>query len=264
MIKNALTLLFSMLVAAFSVQAQVTHEHTYANAAEIADVESFGYKYYVTDYLLNTVAVYNEDHTAWKNISLQVPANQFLYDVAYVSSRVFNSDDLVELIMVYYQYVGLTDTSGYYVYTTRVVNENGLLLADVPGGAYSFTITTGSKKNKLVVYVYDYSVSTYISSTEVYGLPDKVSGIQNPGQAEQQPFPNPTSGEIFLPLGLQQAQQQANIVVTDVSGKEFSRTPVKQGMGTFQYSTTGLPSGTYFYRIESNGKSIPAGKFIKK
>ncbi|MBK7028404.1 MAG: hypothetical protein IPH45_03995 [Bacteroidales bacterium] len=78
-----------MLVFSFSY-AQLTFEQSYTGAAEVADVENFGYKYFVTDYLMNSVQVYNEDHTPWKNISVPVPSNTFLYDVAYVSSKVFN------------------------------------------------------------------------------------------------------------------------------------------------------------------------------
>lgn len=263
MVKFSFSLLLLTLVAAFRLSAQITHEHTYTGTAETANVETFGYKYYVTDYLNNSIDVYNEDHTAWKNITLAVPANQYLYDVAYVSSRIFNTDDNVELLMVYYGYVSLTDTSGYFSYTTEVVSENGQVLLSVPGGAYSFTFTDAANKNKLVVYVYDYSVSSYITATEIYSLPDKASALKENQSAMLKPYPDPTSGLINLPLS-NQGHLSSEMVITDITGKEYSRIPVSNNATTFQYQASGLPAGNYLYSIRNNGKLIPAGRFIKK
>jgi hypothetical protein len=263
MAKIYVSLFFLTLVAAFNLSAQITHEHTYSGTAETANVETFGYKYYVTDYLNNSIDIYNEDHTAWKSISLPVPASQYLYDVAYVSSKVFNTDDNVEFMMVYYGYVSLTDTTGYYTYSTEVVSENGQVLLSVPGGAYSFTYTDAANKNKLVVYVYDYSVSSYITATEIYSLPDKASALKENQSSVLNPFPDPTFGLINLPLS-NLGNYSSEMVITDITGKEYSRIPVSNNATTLQYQASVLPAGNYLYSVHTNGKVLPAGRFIKK
>lgn len=263
--KNKFLSLTFILVLVFSASfAQLTFEHSYTGAAEVADCENFGYKYFVTDYLMNSVQVYNEDHSPWKNISIPVPPNTFLYDVAYVSSKVFNPDDLVEVLAVCYEYVTTSDTSGYYIYTTLVFNENGNVLLTVPGGSYSFTFTDNYDHNKLVVYIYDYSLSVYITATLVYALPDKVAGIKNGETQNLLPYPNPAAQEINIPIGNQLQQTSHFIVISDLNGKEYLKVPVEQGQSLSNISTSSLPSGSYIYRVEGNGISRPAGKFVKR
>ena len=261
MVKKLLILSLALLPSVAAL-AQITHENSYIGAAEVTNIENNGYKYFVTDYINNSVAIYNEDHTPWKTVAFPLSQNQYLYDVSYVNSKVYNLDDLVEILLITYNYVSTSDTTGYYAYTTEVVNENGTVLLTVPGGGYAFTYTDSDSKNKLVVYVYDYSVSTYITSTEVYALPVKSSGInQNPGDAPL-PYPNPASGNINLPYTLNQRSGNREMVISDTSGKEYSRKNVSAQEGLLNVNTSSLPAGTYFYRIESNGKSMPAGKFV--
>lgn len=262
--KTTLLLMLLIIAAVSRLSAQITHETTYQGAAEASSVDNYGYKYYVTDYLNNSVAIYNEDHTAWKNIALPITTGQFLYDVAYVSSKVFNTDDLLELLMVYYEYKSLTDTTGYYAYTTEVVNENGQVLLTVPGGAYSFTFTDSNNKSKLVIYIYDYAASTYITSTEIFGLPDKASAISEFLPSSSNPFPNPTTGMIYFPLGNHPGQDPAEVIISDISGKEYSRLRAGNCSKPIQYEASGLPPGTYIYKVETHGKVFPAGRFIKK
>ncbi|NVO18646.1 MAG: T9SS type A sorting domain-containing protein [Bacteroidetes bacterium] len=259
--------IYTLLVLAFFftltiANAQIVHENTYSGAAEVSNTGN-GYKFYVTDYVNNTVTVYNEDHSLWKTITLPVAGDQYLYDAAYLSAGLFNTDSLLELIMVTYKYISTSDTTGYYVYTTSIVNENGSELLNVPGGDYSLTYTNGSNKTKLLVYIYDFSLSTYIVSTEVYGLPGASSGFNDLGIEGFKAYPVPCADRVNLPLSGHN-NSQAELVVSDISGQEYSRSKVPVGASLIQYQADRLPPGTYVYRLETNGKSIPAGKFIKK
>ncbi|MBK7215235.1 MAG: T9SS type A sorting domain-containing protein [Bacteroidales bacterium] len=255
------TLFIALLIIGTALRAQITLEHNYSGTAELADVENFGYKYFVTDYLNNSVLIYNEDHTPWKTVNLNLGAGSLLYDIAYVSSKVFNQDDLVEMLMVSYIYVATTDTTGYFVYTTTVVNESGTTLLTVPGGVYSSTFTVSNSEPKLMVYIYDFSISSYISATEIYSLPTKPAGLKEPEGMLQLPYPNPaeTSIRVFYPEST--AFGEAEIIVSDLSGKEMGRYQANTG-GSMELPVSGLPSGNYIYRLSMNGKSIPAGKFV--
>lgn len=252
------------LLVSVTGYAQVSLEHVYSGAAEMADVEDAGYKYFVTNYLNNSITVYHEDHSYWKTIQLSVPQNQYLYDVAYLSSRLFNRDDQLELLMVTYRYITVTDTSGYYIYETRVVNESGSVLADVPGGGYSYTFTNSNNKNKLVVYIYDFSISDYIISTEIFGLPDPVNGINESSFRELMPYPNPADKNINLPCNVELKNGNNEVIVTDISGREISRKAANGHEGYVNIDTSSLPAGTYVYKIVNNGITIPGRKFIIK
>jgi hypothetical protein len=260
-IKTFFLVAFLMMSSVIGL-AQLTHEHSYTGTAEVADLGESGFRYYTTNYLTNSVLLYNEDHSYWKTIQLSVPQNQYLYDVAYVSSRLFNQDDQVELLMVTYSYVSTSDTGGYYIYNTRVVNEAGNLLADVPGGGYSFIMTTGNNVNKLIVYVYDFAVSEYIMSTEIFGLPDPVGGIVEDPASVLRPYPNPAGSEINIPLA--DAGHHVVIAVSDNLGRELFRRSAPVSDGSYRMDTSGLPAGTYYYVIETDGKSLPAKKFLKR
>jgi hypothetical protein len=261
MFKSFLILTLILNLSMTGLIAQIVHENTYMGAAEVADVENFGYKYFITDYINNAIAVYNEDHSLWKNIVLPVPLGTYLYDVDYVSSKVFNSDDMVEVLMVTYKYISTSDTSGYYVYDTYVANENGTVIVDVPGGAYSFTFTDNNNKNKLVIYVYDYSASTYITQTEVFNLPDKSSGIKEIFAIENGPFPNPALAEINLPLNNAGLTGNQQLMITDNSGRVFYQESISS-INQLNLSTSTFPAGVYQYSVICNGRSIPAGKFV--
>lgn len=242
--------------------AQITFEHAYTGAAEVADVENFGYKYYVTDYLTNSITIYNEDHSLWKTVMLNVPQNQSLYDVAYLSSKVFNSDDLVELLAVSYQYISTSDTSGYYIYLTQVLNENGSILLSVPGGAYSFTYIDENTDQKLVVYLYDFSVSSYISSTQVYGLPAKYTAINDNLPNQYLPYPNPSKNEINIPFKSTGSEAVQELILTDTKGLEYKILNINESEGSIHLNTSSLPSGSYIYFLRTNGRSLPVGKFV--
>ncbi|MBK7028405.1 MAG: T9SS type A sorting domain-containing protein [Bacteroidales bacterium] len=77
-------------------------------------------------------------------------------------------------------------------------------------------------------------------------------------------MPNPAAQEINIPIGNQLQQASHFIVISDLNGKEYLKVPVQQGQSLSNISTSSLPSGSYIYRVEGNGISMPAGKFVKR
>lgn len=193
-----------------------------------------------------------------------MPQNQYLYDVAYLSSKLFNRDNLLELLMVSYRYITTSDTKGYYIYETRVVSETGIILADVPGGGYSYAYTNSNNKIKLVVYVYDFSISDYIISTEFFGLPDPVNGFTKDPAKELLPYPNPADNIVNLPYNTDLRKGTSEIIITDISGRDIYKGDAT-GDGYYEnFDSSALPAGTYIYRVKNNGVTIPGKTFVIK
>jgi len=161
------------------LRAQLTLENTYNVSTGITYIDNEGYKYYAMDVANKQCKIYNLDHNLWKTINLEIPANNYLADIQFVYNKTFNHDDKIELLYIYYEYITVGSTY-YYIYGTKVLNEDGTLLLSVPGGGYSQLLWTGEEGYKLFIYVYDYSVSPYTVATKVYGLPSKADFSASP------------------------------------------------------------------------------------
>ena len=160
------TILISLILISIGInlQSQITLENDYSGSAYFSSLAANSY--FSLDFNNSSCLVYDEDHVLTNTISLEAPSNMYLYDALYLSTNLFNTDDLLELVVVYYNYIETSDTSGYYIYQTQVVNENGSLLLDIPNGTYSYLnyLTDGSIK--FMVYKYDFSF--FSTKTSIY------------------------------------------------------------------------------------------------
>jgi len=261
--KKAFLLPFIIILFISSVvNAQITLENTYQEIEEFAYLE--GNYYYSIDYINNRCSIYNPDHILKKTVNLDVPTDWYLNDIAFVSTKMFNTDELIEMLVVYYKYVLINDTTGYYEYLTRVVNENGTELLNVPGGGYSSVFTTGTGKTKLMLYVYDYSVDPVTYQTKIYSLSGQASFVQNPIETTRlpEPFPNPTNNIITIPYQLNEPGAEGTIVVTDMEGHLIKILSVKGKKGQIIIKTGNLAPGQYQYTLQSKGQKITTKKFI--
>lgn len=93
-------LLFTLFT--LSVKSQINLEQEYTGSASFAYLE--GNAYYSADYVNNQCLIYGSDHSLFKTINFTVPADMYLYDVAFVSKYVFDPDELMELLVVCYNY----------------------------------------------------------------------------------------------------------------------------------------------------------------
>ena len=243
--------------------SQIVFQHEFTGfSASIATLTESGMKYYVMDDINNQCRIYNPDFTLWKTINLSVPSGYYLVDIQYVSDKLFNNDNAVELLYVVYTY----DTAlGYGTYATYVAGESGNLLLTVSGGGYSLIYST-DEGPKLLVWVYDYSVSLYTTGTRVYSLPDNGLGINQitASQQEAKVFPNPAQEYIMIPLQGIPSGSRISMKITDGSGKKAEERSFRAQGNLLRVETRHLPAGTYFYQILSEGEplSVQSGKFI--
>ncbi len=145
----------------------LTAEHiypivNYANVKRIK-LENSGEKYYVLDIANSLVALYNADHTFWKNITLPKPDGYSITGLDLLSENELNADNLIEV-----GYQCSNNSQG----ESRIVNENGeLLLIATNPGQFQVSALDGMP-NKLMVYYLTGDLPDETSRrTDVYSVP---------------------------------------------------------------------------------------------
>jgi len=262
--KKYLLLIIIALAFQSNSHSQITLINTYNNAIYVTNIEDEGYKYFGIDFESNQVLMYNTDHTLWKTINIDVPENNTIDEIAYVSSKLFNNDNLIELLVVFNEYIETSDTSGYFLYTTKIINENGVVFLDVTGGGYSVVFNTAEDIANLLLYVYDFSVSPFTVSTEVYSIPGVPYYINEEGMGVKlkNAFPNPTSSLITIPFTFNNKVVTAKIVVYNELGVEVYRDQVAPNSNNYKLNSNQFPKGSYFYSIITDGYQSPSRKII--
>ena len=218
------SIITTVLIIAFpfllNAQFPVT-ENVYSVSANVAKLEKSGYKYYTMDIPLKQCRIYNLDHSLFKTFNLTVPEGYDLYDIQQVSEHLFNNDDLVEIVAISYRYNETETGWWYYAYEVSIVNENGNEILNVPGAGHTMVFDMGDDGKKLLVWIYDYSVYPYVIHTNVYDLPEssqtnKSVTISESPEVLGNPFPNPASGNLSIPLNL--TGQGGNLHLHDMQG----------------------------------------------
>lgn len=249
-----LTFILALLISvSIHSQGQITLEHTYSSvSAAYINLPVSGYKYYVMDVANSQCRLYNNDHSLWKTINLSIPLNNVLYDIQYVTENLFNTDDMIEMLYVSYNY---NSALAYYTYDTRITNENGTLLLSIPGGGYSYVYPaqTGSK---LFIWVYNFSVSPSTVNTLVYSIPGQTTNGTNDSPANEpvslrKAFPNPATNAVTIPYTLPANVNQAELKLYNISGNEVKSYTIDHTFDNLVVQTSDLAAGMYLYRIES-------------
>ncbi|MFK5855281.1 MAG: T9SS type A sorting domain-containing protein [Bacteroidota bacterium] len=262
--KYLLLTLITLLAIQAKLISQISLINTYNNAVYMVDIEDIGYKYYGIDYETSQVLMYNTDHTLWKTIDILPPENSTIDEIAYVSSKLFNSDDNIELLVVFNEYIESSDTSAYFLYTTKIINENGVTFLEEQGGGYSIIYKTAEDIANLLIYIYDFSVSPFSVYTNVYSIPGVPYSVNEIGTGFglKSAFPNPSSSYITIPYAIDNFAANANIVIYNELGIEAYRETISANSNNYQLDTKQFTKGVYFYRIVANGQMSVSKKII--
>lgn len=253
-----------LIMAVFSAQlsAQVTYLHSFNASATSVQLGIAGYKYYLMDDVGNECRIYNPDYSLWKTISLGIPAGNYLYDIMYVSDDLFDSDSEVELAYITYEY---DTTYYYYTYYLKLINENGSIILDIPGGYYCGIVPVSDSEDRLLVYKGDFSVWPYVRETMVYQLPGQTN-IPEPGLGRSYlmpPFPNPAMHQINIPYDLPLgAGSGAVMEIMDQEGRTIREEILAAPGGIYPLSLSGFSPGAYRYAIKAHGQILGTQKFV--
>lgn len=250
-------LIISSVVATLS--AQVTLEHTYEFSGTLAEIDNNEYKYFVMDVPLVQCRIYNEDHTPFKTINLDVPEGYTLSDIKFVTKHLFNADDNIELLYMYYK-TSTIESELIYQYGLRVVDELGTVLLDLNNGGFA-EIQKGSNGMKLLAYQYIYSSSYYLVYTNVYDL----GGTMKAAVAEADPgfkiYPNPASEMITITMDPWEQIKKGQVMITDMSGRTINKKAIEPGSNFTSVETGWMSPGTYVMSVLSKEKIISSEKF---
>lgn len=252
-----------LLLSSGFAYGQIPPEHTYSYSGTYTKLSVSGYKFYLMDVALAQCRVYNTNHILWKTLSLSVPANNYLYDLKYLSEGLFTSDNSLSLGYVYYIY---DETNAYYTFNARIVKENGTELLSIPGCQYMEVMNLENDGLKLVAYCYDYSVNPYTIQTRIYSLPGQLTATENPGLpgSHKLPYPNPAIDFITIQYSLPDNSTTGEIVITDMQGKLIDKLVVNSYTERITLPTFKYQSGVYNYSVESGNQRFESGKFIVK
>ena len=250
-----------------TVMAQIQSEHSIDHSGNWAELEVEGSVFYVMDVQGEKCRIYTPDYQQWKVVNINVPNNRWLSDIQYVSQHLFDTDDEVEMLIVYYEYVQ-TSSSYYYNYTTQVINENGSVLLNVPMGSYSLVYNTKDAGSKLMVYETDYSTYPYPVTTHVYSIPGTWLGVdaeQAVNQNASKVYPNPSNGTFNLNYTIPGQPRESWFIMYDIEGNEIIREPLRPEGDNMKISRPDLAEGQYIYRIitpnyQSKGQKITISK----
>ncbi len=254
-------LIFILLASNMLLKAQPVLEYTYPISASICNLEVLGDKYFAMDVTNNQCWIYNMDHSAYKCISLTVPADYYMYNIQHVSQHTFNQDDLIEFVYTYSKF-NPTETSYYYSYETRVINENGVELLNIPGAGYTEILETEAGSRKFLVYVYDFYQIPATTQTRVYSLPDEPT---KSGPIQQQrrlgnPWPNPSRGAINIPIKLPPDAGPGELILYNMHGQEVIRQEVDGEQELIILPDGVLIPGTYVLKLKSDKEEAQVKK----
>ncbi|MDP3915760.1 MAG: T9SS type A sorting domain-containing protein [Bacteroidota bacterium] len=254
-------LLFSVLVG----YAQITLQKTYNYSTTVVKLETLGYKYYLMDVPASQVRIYNMDHSVFKTINCNVPSGYYLADVKYVSQNLFNTDSQIELVYIYYKYV-TTATSYYYIYGSRIINENGSNLQTIDGAQYIFVNKTGDSEYKLFAYCFDYSIFPEKVWTNIYSLTGSlVSALNISGNQPNvflNAYPNPATDVIRLAYELPANVKSASLNLIDSNGRAVKNFQVDGHSDHIAVNVNDLSAGIYHYFIEYDNRRTSSKKII--
>ncbi|MBE0661186.1 MAG: T9SS type A sorting domain-containing protein [Bacteroidales bacterium] len=257
-----LVLIMAIMAQSVFLTGQITLESTYNHSGTFTNLTQSGYKFYIMDVGANQCRIYNTNHTLWKTINLSVPADNYLYDIRYISENLFTTDNTLCLAYIYYSY---NATGQYYTYTAKVISENGTELRSIPGCQYLYAHSVGTAGTKLVAYSYNYSVSPYTIQTLVYNLPGQlVSGSNGVVLNEEtlQAFPNPANDFITIYYEFPDGLSNAEMIIHDIEGNVVRKFDIANQSDNMMISTASFPKGFYLFSINSGNRLIKSGKFI--
>ena len=242
--------------------AQINLEQTYNNSGTYIRLSNSGDKFFVMDVANSRCIINNTDHTAWKIINLPVPANNYVYDVKYLSENLFTTDNGLCLAYVYYQY---DDVNQYYTFNTKIIRENGTVLATIPGCQHLNVYNTANEGSKLVAYSYDYSIVLYTTTTRIYSLPGTMTSTYEKGEFSFAPalpaFPNPATIEITIPYSLPSGANPARLTLINATGQVVKEVRLNANERQCKLDIQGIPAGIYLYTIDA-GENSRTGKIV--
>lgn len=252
-----------LLLAAFTLQAQVTLDKKYDYSTSVVKLETLGYKYFLMDVPAGQCRIYNLDHSLFKAVNCNVPSGSYLFDIKFLSEKLFDSDAGIELLCTFYKYYS---AQNYYEYDSKIINDDGSQITFVDGSLYNYINKTGDNTYKLFSYCYDFSVFPEKVWTNIYSLPGSstVSAIMIDNEPDflLNAFPNPANQALKVAYILPENINQATLHLIDNSGKQVEQFMVDSHTDHLMLDVSRYQSGVYHYFIEYGNTRTESKKLV--
>jgi hypothetical protein len=263
MIKMKTTIISILLfLTGLALNGQIQLEHSYGFSGTLTEIDEDEFKYYIMDVPLKQCRIFNEDHTPYKTINLQVPSGYFLTDIKFVSRKTFNPDENIELLYMYSK-ADLINSEYVYTYGMKVINEQGTVLLNLPGGGFA-ELKSGSNGTKLLAYTYTWSESFYLVSTNVYSLGETTMSASSVVQPSITIYPNPADETVHVKLTDPSLLSGGILTLSDMSGRQVFNQPLQPGTEHVSIGTERMVAGTYILNLLSNDGTRLSEKFEKR
>jgi len=255
----------SFFLALFmALTAQVTLDKRYEYSTTIVKLETLGYKYYLMDVPSSQCRIYNLDHSLYKTINCSVPSGFYLADIKYISENLFDNDPEIEMLYSYYKYVE-TSSSYYYIYGSRIINDNGSNIITLDGSQYNYINKTEDDTYKLFSYCFDYSVFPEKVWTNIYSLPGTPVVLildNNAPEISMDAFPNPASQSVKVAYNLPGNIDSGTLHLFDNSGRQIEQFIIDNHTDHLALNVTSFKSGIYHYFIEYGNTKTASKKLV--
>ena len=249
-----ISILISLQLMAFT---QITFENTYNGSAGYSQINDTEFRYYNFDPINKQCIIYDADHQQLLTIDIDLTDFQTLNSILYVSQKLFDLNDQLELLYIYSEWYQV-DEVWYLEYNSRIIDQNGSSLQELPLAQYN-TVHKTNEGSKLLSWTYDFSISSYPKETKVYHLPGTYTNLQeNEHNEEIAAWPNPCAQHIYLPIS-----EQVDIIrIINEQGQVIDELKSTSNDSQIKYDVNHLSAGLYFYQTILNNKENPVKKFI--
>jgi len=236
--------------------SQITFEHSYAGSAGYSQINDTEFRYYNFDTINNQCVIYDTDHQQLLAINIELSEFQTLNSISYVSEKLFNLDNQLELLYTYSEWYQIEEV-WYLEYNSKIIDQNGSSLLELPLAQYN-TVSKTNNGSKLLSWTYNFSLSSYPQETNVYHLPGTYTKLPETQNTDTQAWPNPCSQHIYLPIN-----EQVDIIrILNEQGQVIDELKAQNKTTQIKYDVNHLSAGLYFYQTIVDNKENPVQKFI--
>ena len=249
-----LSIFISLQLMAFS---QITFENTYSGSAGYSQINDHEFRFYNFDPINKQCIIYDTDHQQLLTIDIDLTDLQTLNSILYVSEKLFDLNDQLELLYTYSEWYQVEDV-WFLEYNSRIIDQNGSSIQELPLAQYN-TVHKSDEGSKLLSWTYDFAISSYPQETKVYHLPGTYTNIpENEDIEEISAWPNPCAQHIYLPI-----PEQVDIIrIINEQGQIIDEIESTNSSSPIKYNINHLSAGLYFYQTVLNKKENPVKKFI--
>jgi len=246
-----LFIILGFISLTISSNAQINLEHTFNTSIGLSvnwfNTNSKGLMYYTDpDTITNQLKIYNEDYSLYKTVTLPRSIGYRII-VNLVSEQLFNTDNSIEFVCVYYKM-----QSNIYQSSCKIYNENANIIKDFgtySSYVYSECINYPNRNAKLVL-----RQNSNSQVAEIYSLPGSMPTKTTELEVAnvQSAYPNPAKTVINLSYSLDNGQT-SSMRIYKTTGQLIEQKQIDSAVDKIQLNVNSYQPGIYIY--EYNGVS---------